>query len=48
MICAATRKTCRPRRGMKLFLQRESQVAQGKMAFVDLDEARERIRKATR
>jgi hypothetical protein len=28
--------------------EREKQVSQGKMAFVDLDEAKERIRKATR
>ena len=28
--------------------ERERQVAQGKMGFIDLDEARERIRKATR
>jgi hypothetical protein len=28
--------------------EREEQVAQGKMGFIDLDEAKERIRKATR
>jgi len=28
--------------------EREKQVSQGKMGFIDLDEAKERIRKATR
>ena len=28
--------------------ERERQFAQGKMSFIDLDEAKERIRKATR
>ena len=28
--------------------EREGQIAQGKMSLVDLDEAKERIRKATR
>jgi len=31
-----------------ILAERERQVAEGKMAFVDLDEARERIRRATR
>ncbi len=31
-----------------ILTEREKQVAQGKMGFIDLDEARERIRRATR
>ena len=31
-----------------ILAERERQVAQGKMAFIDLDEAKERIRKVTR
>jgi len=31
-----------------ILAERERQVARGKMAFIDLDEAKERIRKATR
>lgn len=31
-----------------ILAEREKQIAEGKMAFVDLDDARERIRRATR
>ena len=31
-----------------ILAERERQIAEGKMRFVDLDEAREQIRKATR
>jgi hypothetical protein len=32
----------------EVLAEREKQIAQGKMTFIDLDEAKEQIRKATR